>query len=33
VTRRLDAVYAEEQSRLDPAAMTAQLKTLARESW
>ncbi len=33
VTRRLDAVYAEEESRLDPALILAQLEALARESW
>ena len=32
-TQRLNAVYAEEESRLDPAATTAQVRTLARESW
>jgi metal-responsive CopG/Arc/MetJ family transcriptional regulator len=33
VTRRLDAVYAREEGRLDPAAMAAQVRTLPRESW
>ncbi len=33
VTRRLDAVYAEAESHVDPATMAAQLKTLPRESW
>lgn len=33
VTRRLDAVYAEAESRLDAAVMAAQLKTLPREPW
>ena len=32
-TQRLNAVYADEESRLDPAVVTAQLRTLSRESW
>lgn len=32
-TQRLNAVYADEDSRLDPAAVSAQLRTLSRESW
>ena len=33
LTRRLDAVYAEEESRLDAAVTAAQLKALPREPW
>ncbi|MEO5800216.1 MAG: ribbon-helix-helix protein, CopG family [Gemmatimonadales bacterium] len=32
-TQRLNAVCAEEESRLDSAAVAAQLRTLAPESW
>lgn len=32
-TQRLNAVYADEDSRLDHAAVAAQLRTLSRESW
>ncbi len=32
-TQRLNAVYADEESRLDPAAVSAQLRTLAPEPW
>lgn len=32
-TQRLNAVYADEESRLDPAAVSAQLRILAPESW
>ena len=33
VTERLNAVYAAQESRLDPALMRAQLETLSPESW
>ncbi len=33
VTQRLNAVYAEEDSRLDPALLNGQLMGLTRESW
>jgi metal-responsive CopG/Arc/MetJ family transcriptional regulator len=33
ITQRLNAVYAEEESRLDPATVHAQQRTLTRESW
>ena len=33
LTQRFNAVYADEESRLDPALDAAQLRTLARESW
>lgn len=33
VTQRLNAVYAKEDSRLDPALLDSQLLTLTRESW
>ena len=33
ITQRLNAVYAAEDSRLDPALMKAQLDALLRESW
>lgn len=33
VTARLDAVYAEEQSRLDPAVRRLQARSLPRDSW
>ncbi|MEP6780080.1 MAG: ChpI protein [Gemmatimonadaceae bacterium] len=33
LTQRLNAVYAEEDSRLDPAMVATQTRTLARESW
>jgi len=32
-TERLNAVYAEEESRLDQAAVSAQVRTLPREDW
>ena len=32
-TQRLNAVYAEEESRLDAALVAAQVRTLPRESW
>ena len=32
-TKRLNAVYADEESRLDPAVVAAQLRTLSHESW
>jgi metal-responsive CopG/Arc/MetJ family transcriptional regulator len=32
-TQRLNAIYADEDSRLDPAAIAAQVRTLSRESW
>lgn len=33
ITQRLNAVYAAEDSRLDPALTQAQLEALPRESW
>ncbi len=33
LTQRLNAVYADEESRLDPAIVAAQTRTLPRESW
>jgi metal-responsive CopG/Arc/MetJ family transcriptional regulator len=33
ITQRLNAVYAAEDSRLDPAFTEAQARTLPRESW
>ena len=33
ITQRLNAVYATEDSRLDPALAKAQLDALPRESW
>jgi metal-responsive CopG/Arc/MetJ family transcriptional regulator len=33
ITQRLNAVYATEDSRLDPAFTEAQVRTLPRESW
>lgn len=33
ITQRLNAVYAAEDSRLDPALTRAQLEALPRESW
>jgi metal-responsive CopG/Arc/MetJ family transcriptional regulator len=33
VTQRLNAVYAAEESRLDPALTKAQLEVVPRESW
>ena len=33
LTQRLNAVYAEEESRLDPATSAAQSRALSRESW
>ena len=33
LTQRLNAVYADEASRLDPAVVTAQTRALPRESW
>ncbi len=33
LTQRLNAVYADEESRLDPATSAAQSRTLPRESW
>ena len=33
ITKRLNAVYAAEDSRLDPAFTTAQGRALARETW
>lgn len=33
LTQHLNAIYAEEESRLDPALVAAQTRTLARESW
>lgn len=33
LTQRLNAVYADEESRLDPALEAAQLRTLTRETW
>ena len=33
LTQRLNAVYADEDSRMDPAVVAAQARTLARESW
>jgi predicted transcriptional regulator len=33
VTERLDAVYEEVESRLDPALQRAQQRSLPRESW
>ncbi len=33
LTQRFNAVYADEESRLDPALDAAQLRTLARASW
>ena len=32
-TQRLNAVYANEDSHLDPAIVAAQARTLPRESW
>lgn len=32
-TQRLNAVYADEASRLDPVAVAAQLRMLTHESW
>lgn len=32
-TRRLNEVYAKEQSNLDPAIRRAQFKTLSKDSW
>jgi len=32
-TQRLNAVYADEEGRLDPAAVSAQTRTLAPETW
>lgn len=33
ITQRLNAVYAAEDSRLDPALTKAQLEAVPRESW
>mgnify|MGYP000184201023 CR=1 FL=1 len=33
LTQRLNAVYADEESRLDSAVVAAQARTLPRESW
>ena len=33
ITERLDAVYASQESRLDPAVRRLQRRTLARQSW
>lgn len=33
ITQRLNAVYAAEDSRLDPALSKAQLEALPREAW
>jgi metal-responsive CopG/Arc/MetJ family transcriptional regulator len=33
ITQRLNAVYATENSRLDPAVAEAQARTLPREAW
>ncbi len=33
ITQRLNAVYAAEDSRVDPSLAAAQLRTLPRESW
>jgi predicted transcriptional regulator len=33
VTERLDAVYAKEDSRLDPALTAVQVRALRRERW
>jgi hypothetical protein len=33
ITKRLNAVYVAEDSRLDPAFATAQGRALAREKW
>ena len=33
LTQRLNVVYADEESRLDPAFVAAQARTLSRESW
>lgn len=33
ITQRLNAVYAAEDSRLDPALTRAQLEALPREAW
>jgi metal-responsive CopG/Arc/MetJ family transcriptional regulator len=33
ITQRLNAVYATESSRLDPAVAEAQARTLPREAW
>lgn len=33
LTRRLDEVYAGEDSQLDPALLIAQVGSLAREEW
>ncbi len=33
ITQRLNAVYAAEDSRLDPALLGAQARVLSRESW
>ena len=33
LTQRLNAVYADEASHLDPAVVAAQARTLSRESW
>jgi metal-responsive CopG/Arc/MetJ family transcriptional regulator len=33
ITQRLNAVYATENSRLDPAAAEAQARVLPRETW
>ena len=33
ITERLDAVYASQESRLDPAVRRLQRRTLARHSW
>ncbi len=32
-TQRLNAVYADEESRLDATTVAAQVRTLSRESW
>lgn len=33
LTQRLNAVYAEEESRLDPAFLAVQARVLPREAW
>jgi len=33
ITQRLNAIYASEESRVDPALAKAQAQTLTRESW
>ena len=33
LTQRLNAVYADEDSRMDPAMMSAQLRALSRDPW